>query len=264
MAPKDLLSTTEAIHLPRRRWIKGGLVKPFFYGGIMTTLIVYAVLMVLRPQGIGPFFLGRGLVQPIILATAFTVLCFSLLRINSTRSERLSINKNWMLDPKDFAEEKDLALLESSKLLSQSKSLVANRQSRVLFAFILSKSNNTAREVHQDDSYSTSSDIDHAYLLVRALVWSMPMLGFLGTVLGISNAVGGFSGLLGNVNDIDSVKLGLGSVTTGLSTAFDTTVLGIICAIACMSIVTLSEKSELQLATMIDDKVTDTILSRLV
>lgn len=69
------------------------------------------------------------------------------------------------------------------------------------------------------------------YRTVRLFIWAMPILGFIGTVLGISLAVGGFSEFLTtnvSIDEIDRVTSELGNVASGLSFAFDTTLLGLL------------------------------------
>ena len=53
-------------------------------------------------------------------------------------------------------------------------------------------------------------------------------LGFIGTVLGLSSAIGNFQGVMGGAKDIDALMGSLGGVTSGLGTSFDTTLLGLI------------------------------------
>lgn len=66
------------------------------------------------------------------------------------------------------------------------------------------------------------------YTLMRLFVWAMPILGFIGTVLGIGLAVGEFSSFLtGDIEELETVKRELSKVSTGLSFAFDTTLLGL-------------------------------------
>ena len=68
--------------------------------------------------------------------------------------------------------------------------------------------------------HETASDRLHdAYGLVRTITWAVPILGFLGTVVGITLAIAG----------IDPAGLGdsLGEVTGGLAVAFDTTALAL-------------------------------------
>jgi biopolymer transport protein ExbB/TolQ len=69
------------------------------------------------------------------------------------------------------------------------------------------------------------------YRTVKLFIWAMPILGFIGTVLGISLAVGGFSDFLTtnvSIDEIDRVTEELGNVASGLSFAFDTTLLGLL------------------------------------
>jgi|GEM_PF-2719344 len=74
-----------------------------------------------------------------------------------------------------------------------------------------------------------------AYGLVRTFVWAMPVLGLIGTVIGISLAVGGFANFLGgSVDDVGAIKTSLVSVTSGLSFAFLITLEGLLGALLTM------------------------------
>jgi hypothetical protein len=59
--------------------------------------------------------------------------------------------------------------------------------------------------------------LDNSYALTRFITWAIPILGFLGTVLGITGAISG----------VKSDDLELGSVTGGLAYAFDATALAL-------------------------------------
>ena len=67
--------------------------------------------------------------------------------------------------------------------------------------------------------------VQQSYSLPKVLLWAIPLLGFIGTVLGMSNAVGSFDEVLGNADNVEGLKNGLTQVTSGLGTAFDTTYL---------------------------------------
>ncbi len=68
-------------------------------------------------------------------------------------------------------------------------------------------------------------------------IWVLPLLGFIGTVVGISEAIAGLHPLVGASGDTGLV-LGqsIGRVLAGLETAFDTTLLGLLCVIPIMMI----------------------------
>jgi uncharacterized protein YjbJ (UPF0337 family)/biopolymer transport protein ExbB/TolQ len=89
------------------------------------------------------------------------------------------------------------------------------------------------------DAETTSS----GYTVVRIFIWAMPILGFIGTVVGISLAVGDFSGFLsGDIDDIELVKLELANVSNGLSFAFNTTLLGLVTSLLAMLLTTYVQR----------------------
>jgi len=68
-------------------------------------------------------------------------------------------------------------------------------------------------------------------------IWVLPLLGFIGTVIGISEAIAGLHPLVGAAGDTGSVlSQSIGRVLAGLETAFDTTLLGLLCVIPIMMI----------------------------
>jgi biopolymer transport protein ExbB/TolQ len=91
-----------------------------------------------------------------------------------------------------------------------------------------------AQHAHELIRHQSDLDADAAasgYRTVKLFIWAMPILGFIGTVLGISLAVGGFSEFLTtnvSIDEIDRVTAELGNVASGLSFAFDTTLLGLL------------------------------------
>lgn len=91
-----------------------------------------------------------------------------------------------------------------------------------------------------------------SFTLPRTLTWGIPILGFLGTVIGIGASVGQFDGLLSDVQDIDNLRRGLTQVTAGLGTAFDTTLLALSISLLVALPLTLVERQEQQLLSLID------------
>jgi hypothetical protein len=80
---------------------------------------------------------------------------------------------------------------------------------------------------------SSQSDIDGAriggsYSLLKVFLWAIPILGFIGTVLGLSQAIGSMD--LTDAKNVDKIIGSISKVTGGLGTAFDTTLLGLLLA----------------------------------
>ena len=88
------------------------------------------------------------------------------------------------------------------------------------------------------------------FALVRILIWATPMLGFLGTVLGISEALGGIS--VGPENNFETMMNGLRG---SLYVAFDTTALALTLSMFLMFGQFLIDRFELQLLSIVDTRV---------
>jgi biopolymer transport protein ExbB/TolQ len=71
------------------------------------------------------------------------------------------------------------------------------------------------------------NQIASSYAIINAMIWAIPVLGFVGTVLGLSLAMGKFK-----LNaDATQIRDSLGPVVAGLSTAFETTLVGLVFAL---------------------------------
>lgn len=75
--------------------------------------------------------------------------------------------------------------------------------------------------------------VDSGYNPVKAFIWGIPVLGFIGTVLGLTTATGNFGKVLADPamkQDLEALASGLTAVLGGLDTAFVTTAEGLIAA----------------------------------
>lgn len=87
-----------------------------------------------------------------------------------------------------------------------------------------------------------------SFSLSRFMVWAIPIMGFIGTVWGISNGIAHFSDAMTTSNSVTDVsamlKENLPLVTNSLATAFDTTLLALLLSIPLMMLMISLEKSE--------------------
>ena len=87
-----------------------------------------------------------------------------------------------------------------------------------------------------------------SFSLPRFMVWAIPILGFVGTVWGISNGIAHFSDAMTSTNSVTDVsamlKENLPLVTNSLATAFDTTLLALLLSIPLMMLMLTIEKAE--------------------
>ncbi|MCA9248053.1 MAG: MotA/TolQ/ExbB proton channel family protein, partial [Planctomycetales bacterium] len=99
--------------------------------------------------------------------------------------------------------------------------------------------------------------------IVKVFIWALPILGFIGTVIGISAAVGGLGGSLESSSDVSALKGALNSVFDGLKTAFDTTLLALIMSMMVKIPASALQKSEQDLVTQVDEYCNENLLRRL-
>lgn len=107
---------------------------------------------------------------------------------------------------------------------------------------------------HQNDDIDETFGIKEreylkgSYSLSRFMVWAIPIMGFIGTVWGISNGIAHFSDAMTTSNSVTDVsamlKENLPLVTNSLATAFDTTLLALLLSIPLMMFMISLEKSE--------------------
>ncbi|MCH2135846.1 MAG: MotA/TolQ/ExbB proton channel family protein [Phycisphaerales bacterium] len=75
--------------------------------------------------------------------------------------------------------------------------------------------------------------MDSGYTLVGGFIWAVPVLGFLGTIIGLTEAIGRFGGVLASKDsdNLDALASRLTDVLGGLDTAFITTGEGLVAAL---------------------------------
>ena len=84
-----------------------------------------------------------------------------------------------------------------------------------------------------DDSLLSSS-----YTVLKGFIWAVPVLGFIGTVIGLSSAVGGFGSIVAKGAGVEELKASLGGVTGGLAVAFETTLIALVAALVVQLLLT--------------------------
>jgi biopolymer transport protein ExbB/TolQ len=140
-------------------------------------------------------------------------------------------------------------------------SLMVNRIRKGLELF--EKRNNNA-EV--SSMLTAQSDIDAnrsagSYILLKVFLWAIPILGFIGTVQGLSIAVGNLD--MNNTADPEAIKGAISKLTGGLGVAFDTTLLGLVLSMIMSFPMAAMQKREEETLTLIDAFCTEKLLPRL-
>lgn len=157
---------------------------------------------------------------------------------------------------------------DCERLLEQLSQLPASaRQShlarRLRDALLHVNRNGSSADLNDELKYLADLDAarqQEGYALVRIVIWATPMLGFLGTVMGITEALGDLSAnakLL--ATSIDTAIQGL---LGGLYVAFDTTALALTLSMILMFIQFLIDRVEQQLLSSVDVMANEELVGR--
>lgn len=142
-------------------------------------------------------------------------------------------------------------------------SYMLRRIRRGLEHFKARESNPEVASMMNMQSEIDAGKISGSYTLVKVFLWAIPIMGFIGTVLGISTAIAGLAGGMTGTPEMSELMDQLTDVTVGLGVAFDTTLVAL-----CMSIV-LSfpaagmQQAEEDLLAEVDEYCLENLLKRL-
>lgn len=114
-----------------------------------------------------------------------------------------------------------------------------------------------------DDELKYLSDMDaarqqDAYGLPRIVIWAIPMLGFLGTVMGITQALGGIDPKLLATEPEQTMK----ALLAGLYVAFDTTAEALSLSMVLMFVQFLIDRIDTQLLSTVDARASEELSGR--
>lgn len=140
-------------------------------------------------------------------------------------------------------------------------SMMVNRIRKGLELFEVRQNNSEVNTMLSAQSNIDSARVGGSYSLVKVFLWAIPILGFIGTVLGLSSAIGSID--LTDTSDLDKIMGSIGNVTSGLGTAFDTTLLGLVLALFLNFPISALSKAEDDNLNNIDAFCNEVLLPRL-
>lgn len=214
----------------------------------------------------GQLFLARGLVPyPLVFLMMWSG---AILFLKSRKLKRQKESMLFDMLPNDISE--NITVKNAGQFMKNirdlpakaSESFLINRVMRGLdhFRVLQNSSEVSSRLAVQSEIDATA--VESSYSMLKVFIWAIPILGFIGTVIGISAAVGGFQGDLADAS-MDELKESLGAVTGGLSTAFDTTLVALVMSMFVMFPTSSMQKAEEDLLNWVDEYCNENLLKRL-
>ena len=142
-------------------------------------------------------------------------------------------------------------------------SYMLRRIRRGLEHFKARESNPEVASMMEMQSEIDAGKISGSYTLVKVFLWAIPIMGFIGTVLGISTAIAGLAGGMSGTQEMSTLMDQLTDVTVGLGVAFDTTLVALCMSILLSFPASGMQKAEEDLLAAVDGYCLENLLKRL-
>jgi biopolymer transport protein ExbB/TolQ len=223
---------------------------PSSVGGALLLVAFYAALTQFEDYEIALMFTQRGLVPyAIVFFTAWS-LVFLFVKWRKLKFQMRALEDRYCVVPRDHGFILAKGTVDAVK--NNIYQTVDDPKYFVLFNRIdiaLSNLKNLGQvgdvdEILRSQAAHDESVMETSYSIISTFVWVIPVLGFIGTVLGLSEAIGQFGSVLEGAGAIDEIKSSLQNVTGGLATAFQTTLQALVAAMSIQLLLALLKKSE--------------------
>lgn len=226
--------------------VKSGLW--FIVAGLLTAGF-YGILCLFPRHAIAKLFTERGVFQYISVLFALWALVTIFVKRGKIRVQAKALEfRDLVPSEADFV----LSPATVGHVLARMREACDDASRFILFNRIelaLANLKNIGQVADLDNVLDSLAGNDEdamasSYSLLKGLLWAIPVLGFIGTVQGLSKAIGEFGGAMAEASNIDKLIPTLQGVTGGLSTAFDTTFVALVAALAIQLLLVIVRKSE--------------------
>ena len=236
--------------------------------GLVLTVVWYAGMFPLSLSGFrfGDLFCDRGIIPYPTTLLMFWALAILFLKWLYLKKQKVAMSLHVL--PSEVSQEITVDSLDGfidhlNELPgATSDTFLVNRVIRGIEHFRVRKSAAETVTMMESQSAIDANNVAGSYTILKAFIWALPILGFIGTVMGVSSAVAGLgSGM--DSGGMDGMKESLNTVFAGLGTAFDTTLLALIMSMFVKIPASAIQKSEEDLITSVDEYCNENLLRRL-
>lgn len=228
----------------------GTFAHPWFAGVVAAVLTVglFSILMVAPRSYYSAIFLDRGPTQYAAVFLGFWCLVMLVVKRQKLKLQRRALAYDAIPNAHNFV----LSSQTADQVVSKLHENAADPERFIVYNRILiaiSNLKNLGRVSDVDDMLRSISDRDESasetsFGLLNGFLWAIPVLGFIGTVLGLGESISRFSDVLKSQGDISGIVSSLTQVTAGLGTAFDTTLLSLVIALVLQLMVSVQKTNE--------------------
>jgi biopolymer transport protein ExbB/TolQ len=228
--------------------VHSGLCSAFAFAA---TVCFYAILFLLPHNWFADMFTQRGFTPFLMVFLAFWSVAILFFKGTKIRLQRKALNVFILPDTAHFV----LSPNTVNQVMDSIHQQIEQPKNFFLFNRIIGALSNLQNIGNISDvsdilrSYNEqdSEAVETSYSLLNGFLWAIPVLGFIGTVQGLSMAIGEFGNVLQEGGNMGALVGSLQQVTGGLATAFETTLVALVLALFLHLWTTAMRKAEEEL-----------------
>ncbi|HVV99564.1 MAG TPA: MotA/TolQ/ExbB proton channel family protein [Planctomycetaceae bacterium] len=224
---------------------------PILWGGLATVGFYAAIPhLPVQREFAERYFCGHWILYS-TTALFFVGLATLVIKALSLPGEKSAFNYQQFRDPRlqsdlEIGEKTDLILASLAALPSRARNSLLARRYRDVCRYLSARRASDTLEDHLKYLADLAADQLHdSYALLRTITWAIPILGFLGTVIGITMAIASITP--------DQLENSLQEVVAGLAVAFDTTALSLSLSMIVVFGMFLVERTETGLMSRVEE-----------
>lgn len=212
------------------------------------TFITYALLYVLPTNFLTLMFIERGPTQHAAVFLGFWCATILVIKHKKLRLQSMALARDIIPLSSNFV----LSSQTADQVIEKIHENADDPERFMVYQRILaaiSNLKNLGRVSDVDEILKSLAERDEnvhetSFGLLNGFLWAIPVLGFIGTVLGLSVSISNFSALLDSKNQMSDIVDSLKEVTAGLSTAFETTLVALVIALILQLWMTVQKNAE--------------------
>ena len=231
------------------------------------TVVVYALVSMMPINFFSLMLLERGPTQHVAIFFGFWCAVILIVKSSKLRLQRRALD--YASIPSDY--QFVLSSQTADQVVAQIYTNAEDPERFLVYSRILTAISNLKNlgrvsdvdEILRSVGERDESSHETSFGLINGFLWAIPVLAFIGTVLGLSVSISNFTNLLDSQNDISGIVGSLKVVTAGLSTAFETTLLALVIALVLQLWMTAQKTAEERFLDDCNDYCMKQIVSRI-
>lgn len=232
--------------------------------GALACLTFYVLLAALKNQLLNQYFgvpggTDLGNLIKLAITAMFFIGCTAMVMRLAGLAGQLGVMHRRLIEPKQpggqQAHDADALLAQLRDQPSYLQGTYMIRRLRQALEQVRRKE--SAESIEEDLRRLEASEYERmasGYGMTKIIVWAIPILGFLGTVIGITIAIGKLSP--------EALESSLDAVTAGLSVAFDTTAIALALSLVLTFLMSFVKGREETLLAEVDERAIEELVGR--